>query len=179
MSATTPGHPNAIIRAGITADIPKLIQPGLLSYGQYAPLLHEDNWQKLRKGIENQDMWHSIIQSSHSFLYEVSGVVAGMAFLLPHGNAWDVYPDEWSYIRMVGVHPSYSGQGIATKLTMCCIEKARNTGEQIIALHTSEVMHAARHIYESLGFTIERAIADRFGLRYWLYKMELPHLPSE
>lgn len=40
-------------------------------------------------------------------------------------------------------------------------------------LHTSEMMGAARHIYESLGFKKLREIEPRYGKKYWLYKLEL------
>jgi hypothetical protein len=34
-------------------------------------------------------------------------------------------------------------------------------------------MDAARHIYESMGFTILQQIPDRLGKKYWLYTMDL------
>jgi uncharacterized protein (DUF1810 family) len=34
-------------------------------------------------------------------------------------------------------------------------------------------MDAARHIYESLGFTILKEIPNRFGKRYWLYTLNI------
>jgi len=52
---------------------------------------------------------------------------------------------DWSYIRFVTVDPSFGGQGIGRKLTTLCIDTARQN-ESVIALHTSELMDAARHI---------------------------------
>ncbi|MDB5249085.1 MAG: hypothetical protein JWQ40_3479 [Segetibacter sp.] len=74
---------------------------------------------------------------------------------------------------MVGVHPGYTGQGIAKTLTQTCLEKAKDLNEKTIALHTSELMDAARHIYESPGFTILKEIPNRFGKRYWLYTLNI------
>ena len=54
-----------------------------------------------------------------------------------------------------------------------CIDNARENGEKIIGLHTSEVMDTARHMYESLGFTVYKEIDRIFGVRYWLYNMNL------
>ena len=54
-----------------------------------------------------------------------------------------------------------------------CIDIANRNGEKTIALHTSEMMDKARHIYESLGFTILREIDQRLGKRYWLYTLEI------
>jgi len=96
-----------------------------------------------------------------------------MAFLVPSGNPTDIYRKEWSYIRFVSVDPEFTGRGIGRKLTMMCIDKARANGENIIALHTSEIMGNARHIYESLGFRVLKEIDRRLGKRYWLYTLNL------
>lgn len=144
-----------------------------MAYGQYADRLSPEGWEKMRTGINNDEMWIGLLERSKSFLCMDGDVIAGMAFLLPQGNPSDIYPAEWCYIRMVGVHPQYEGRGIARALTQKCIDTARNTGEHTIALHTSEVMNAARHIYKSMGFTELREIATRFGIRYWLFTMPL------
>jgi ribosomal protein S18 acetylase RimI-like enzyme len=96
-----------------------------------------------------------------------------MAHIIPNGNPSDIFKTEWSYIRMVGVNPKYQGQGIAKSLTKMCIDKAKQTKEKTIALHTSEFMDAARHIYESLGFKVLHEIAPRLGKKYWLYTLDL------
>ena len=99
--------------------------------------------------------------------------IIGMAFFVPNGNPTDIYESEWCYIRFVSVDPEFGGQGIGRKLTTMCIDIANRNGEKTIALHTSEMMDKARHIYESLGFTILREIDQRLGKRYWLYTLEI------
>ena len=101
------------------------------------------------------------------------GEIVGMSFLVPSGNPTDIFPSDWSYVRMVTVHPLYNGRGIGRELMTRCIDQARNAGETVIALHTSEVMNAARHIYESLGFEIVSELGLRYGKRYWIYRMDL------
>lgn len=160
-------------RLGSHADIPELIQLGLVSYGQYAPLLAPGGWEQMQAGINNRDMWTHFIERAKCFLYTHEGTIVGMAFYFPSGNPWNFYPDNWSYIRMVGVHPQYEGMGIARSLTQKCIEEARATGESTIALHTSEVMNAARHIYEKIGFTVVQELPERFGIKYWLFALPL------
>ena len=97
----------------------------------------------------------------------------GMAYLVPSGNPTHIYPADWSYIRMVGVHPEYRGMGIAKRLTQMCVDHARQANEKIVGLHTSEKMDDARHIYESIGFKIDKELDTIYGMRYWLYKLEL------
>jgi len=75
--------------------------------------------------------------------------------------------------RNDGVNPRYGNQGIGKKLTQMCIDHAKKLNEKIIALHTSEFMHAARHIYASLGFTIVKEIEPIFGKKYWLYHLNI------
>ena len=74
---------------------------------------------------------------------------------------------------MVGVHPDFGGKGIGKMLTQMCIDFAKSSNEKVIALHTSEYMNVARHIYESLGFKQIRELEPRYGKRYWIYKLEL------
>jgi ribosomal protein S18 acetylase RimI-like enzyme len=97
----------------------------------------------------------------------------GVAFFVPHGNPAGFFSAEWCYIRRVGVRPEYQGKGIAQQLTQLCIEHARNTGEKTIALHTSEFMDAARHIYERTGFRRQEEVKTLFGKKYWVYLLEL------
>jgi ribosomal protein S18 acetylase RimI-like enzyme len=98
--------------------------------------------------------------------------IIGMAFLVPKGNPTDIYKKEWCYIRFVSVDPDFGGQGIGKELTKQCIVHAEKNNESVIALHTSEIMKTAMHIYESLGFKVYSEIEPRLGKRYWLYTME-------
>lgn len=160
-------------REGTMADAARMPQLGLISYGQHFPLLATEAQEKLRTGVTNPELYKALLATSKCFVCTHNDNLTGMAFLVPSGNPWDIFPADWSYLRMVGVDPAYSGKGIAKALTRSCIGYARKNNEKIIALHTSEIMHAARHIYENLGFKIVREIEPRFGKRYWLYALEL------
>ena len=146
---------------------------GLLSYGQYQSVLAPEYYAQLHANLQNDEKLEELIGTSTCFVCEDQGQIVGMAYLIPHGNPWDIFKAEWSYIRMVGVNPAYQGWGIAKALTKHCIDFAKETGEQTIALHTSEFMHAARHIYEGLGFKVVQEIPQRLGKRYWLYVLDL------
>ena len=74
---------------------------------------------------------------------------------------------------MVGVNPNFEGNGIGKHLTQMCIDSAKSLNESVVALHTSEFMSAARHIYEALGFKQIKELTPRYGKRYWLYTLEL------
>jgi ribosomal protein S18 acetylase RimI-like enzyme len=154
-------------------DIEALKHLGLISYGAYAPFLTPDNLEKLKNNVGSSQTWTDILKVAKSFVCVDGEKIIGMAFFIPSGNPWDIFQKEWSYIRMVGVDPEYQGKGIAKSLTKMCINHAKTTNEKIVALHTSEIMYAARHIYENLGFKVLHEIEKRLGLRYWLYTLEL------
>ena len=96
-----------------------------------------------------------------------------MAFLVPGGNPTKIYSSDTSIYPDGGVHPDAGGKGIAQTLTRLCIEKAKELGEKVIMLHSAEVMYAARHIYEKLGFKKIRILDEHYGLEYWLYEFNI------
>lgn len=161
-------------RPGTHHDIVNLKKLAIKSWGQFESILTNDNWLKLNSTLTNDHTYIDLIEKSYSFLcLEDSGEIIGMAFLIPNGNPTNIYEKDWSYIRFVTVDPDYRGYGIGKKLTEMCIDKAKETNEILVALHTSEFMNAARHIYEKLGFTILKELDQRLGKRYWLYTLEL------
>jgi ribosomal protein S18 acetylase RimI-like enzyme len=113
------------------------------------------------------------MKTSTCFLCESNKEIIGMAFLVSKGHPTSIFKSEWRYLRMVGVNPKFGGHGIAKKLTQMCIDLAKETNEQYIALHTSEFMDAARHIYENFGFKQIRELDLQYGKRYWIYLMDL------
>ncbi|MBL7741486.1 MAG: GNAT family N-acetyltransferase [Chitinophagaceae bacterium] len=162
-----------IYRKGYSVEKDSLQQLGILSYSQFKNILSPEGWQMMNKFLHNDKMWTQLVSSSNIFVCEDNDKLVGMAYLVPGGNPTHIYPADWSYIRMVGVHPGYRGKGIAKRLTQMCVDHARQTNEKIVGLHTSEKMDDARHIYESIGFRIHKEIDPIYGMRYWLYRLDL------
>jgi len=160
-------------RAAEEKDIPALRGLGLASYGRLKKHLTPENWLKMETLLMSDQTFPQLVRDCHSFVFEENGRLLGMAYLVPSGNPTKVYTAETSYIRMVGVHPDAGGKGIAQSLTKLCIEKAKQTGEMMISLHSAEIMYDARHIYEKLGFKKIRLLDEHYGLVYWLYEMRL------
>jgi len=154
-------------------DLPQLQKLGEIAYSEYLPVLDEDGRNKLLSSITKLSTYRDLMNISTVFICRTGNMIVGMAFYVPAGNPTDIYETNWSYIRFVAIHPAYAGRGIAKQLTQMCIDKAAGTGESIIALHTSEFMDAARHIYEKIGFIQLKEIPLRFGKRYWLYTLSL------
>jgi ribosomal protein S18 acetylase RimI-like enzyme len=160
-------------RDATSEDIQFLKKLGRVSYGQFRETLGEAEWEKMRSGIDNENMWQALLSVSRGILCCNSESIVGMGFIIPRGNPTELFSADWSYIRMVGVDPAHKGKGIARQITEMCVQHARQLKEKTIALHTSEFMDAARHLYESLGFTRLKEIEPRFGKRYWIYTLSL------
>ena len=161
-----------IYRKADSADIPELCRIGLASYGRFKETLG-DEWKTMEAGVGNPQTYTKILETGTGFVCVQNNKLVGMAFLIPKNNKVGFFEAAWSYIRLVGVLPEAAGQGIAKELTKLCMKRARDTGEEILALHTSEFQNAARHIYETLGFKRLKEIDKIFNKRYWIYTLNL------
>lgn len=160
-------------REGNSKDLKHLKFLALKSWSKFKSELTIENWEELYKSLQSDATYLELLANSQCIVCENNNQIIGMAFLVPKGNPTEIYDTEWSYIRFVSVDPSFSGQGIGKKLTEKCIEIAKKNNEKVIALHTSELMKNAMHIYESLGFEVFKEIPPRLGKRYWLYKLKI------
>lgn len=158
-----------------TADINDLTAikgVSLNAYGQYKSLLSPENIIAWEANLSNDKTYLDLLNSGTCFVAINDETIVGTAFLIPHGNPFKWFEFNWSYIRLVGVLPDFEGRGIGKTLTEMCIALAKETGEETIALHTSEFQNAARHIYESLGFKRHKEF-ELFEKKYWLYLLSI------
>ncbi|MEJ7673413.1 MAG: GNAT family N-acetyltransferase [Chitinophagaceae bacterium] len=160
-------------RIGTLEDKKKLQKLALNSYGQFKEVLTKENWNKMNSFLTAENSYTDLLSKSKCFVCEKRDEIIGMSYLVPRGNPTHIFHKDWSYIRMVGVNSEYGGQGIGKKLTHMCIDFAKETNEKIVALHTSEFMNTARHIYESIGFEQIKELEPIYGKKYWLYKLEI------
>jgi ribosomal protein S18 acetylase RimI-like enzyme len=154
-------------------DINQLIPLGLMAYGEYFPVLSEQNKNLMETNLQKPELYENILGIGIGFVALKEEKIIGMGFLIYSGNPTHIYPADWSYIRMIAINPQFKGLGLASKITELCIEEAIKKNEKIIGLHTSEMMPAARHIYEKKGFVISRELEPIFGKKYWLYSLNL------
>lgn len=164
---------NLIYRKATLDDLEGIRVLNIKAYSQFKDVLTPDNWEKLRHNMEDTDALRDTLSKSTTFICEAGGEMVGVISIMPKGNPTAIYPDDWAYIRRLGVSPEHRGLGIARQLMILCIDHAREQNEHILALHTSEMMAPARALYEALGFTIVRELDPIFGTKYWLYKLNL------
>lgn len=161
-------------RQATATDLKSLKSLAVKSWATYKEQLTREHWLELESSLTNDETYTDLLHSSTCFVCcTPQQHIIGMAFLIFSGNPTSIYDAGWSYIRFVSVDPLYGGQGIGKKITLLCIKKAKDAGEKIIALHTSELMEHAMRMYEKMGFTRYKEIDSRLGKRYWLYTMQL------
>lgn len=162
------------IRQGKLEDVTQIKELAIAEWTQFKSVLTPANWAKLHNTLTDEKTYADLIMQSDSFVYENDqNEIIAFGFLIPSGNPTEIYNDQQCYIRFVTASKNYSGQKIGQTLTEKCIEKAKENGEKYLALHTSEMMNAARHIYEKLGFKIIKELEPRLGKKYWLYELAL------
>lgn len=57
-----------------------------------------------------------------------------------------------SGFRLLGVDPTFRGQGIGKLLTMECVRRAREKQNTQVIIHTTKAMQTAWKMYEAIGF---------------------------
>lgn len=172
VSDRTPGGAAPFFRLG-PGEAAACLDLALRAYGPYFPLLGAPHADALKKNLSDPGLWHGLLEEVTGIGQQQKGMLIAMAFVLKSGQQRGIFPKEWASMRMVGVDPAYSGQGIGRRLLQTCLEHTRQTGEEILALHTGAFMKAACHLYESMGFRRFRRIDDRFGQPYWVYTLHL------
>lgn len=161
-----------IYRKANSSDFDQLQSLGKESYAEFSKVLTESNWNKMNSFLESDDILNKLINQSTVFVCEKESELIGMIYLVPNGNPTDLFQEDWSYIRFLGVNTKYRGKGIGKKLTDLCLDYAQETKEKYVALHTSEFMDSARAIYEKKGFRKTKEI-EFLGKRYWIYLLDL------
>jgi len=158
-------------RRANASDTPDIVRLTVRAYRDYQAVLAPADWARMETNLANERFYVELLGKAAAFVCEKDNQLAGVIFLVPKGNPTTIFPADWSYIRLLGVDPTYRGLGIGKKLTQLCVQHAQATNEIGVALHTSEFMNAARRMYEALGFKQANELTPMYGKRYWLYKL--------
>jgi ribosomal protein S18 acetylase RimI-like enzyme len=166
-----------IIREALTSEWDEVTALAIAAYHEYAPALTAADWATMRTNLAKVA---EVAQSGHLLVAQLDQSLAGAVVYCPPGTSdRRLFQPEWASVRMLAVSPQHRGQGIGAQLSLACVQRAEPDQAEIIALHTSELMVAARRMYERLGFERERELPSRFGLRYWRYQLRLPRNPID
>ncbi len=126
----------------------------LRAYEEYASLMPSSHWEYYRENIiETLDG----DEPAHRILAERDGAIVGSVILYPAGRVLSSEDDEvfvasWPEVRLLAVDPKARGGGIGAALMGECAGRARRAGSRFLVLHTNDLMRAAIHLYEKMGF---------------------------
>jgi ribosomal protein S18 acetylase RimI-like enzyme len=67
------------------------------------------------------------------------------------GSSWMTWDGRRMYLHHFGILPEYQGMGLGTELAKTSLEWLRQTGQQV-KLEVHKENHAAKRLYENLGF---------------------------
>jgi ribosomal protein S18 acetylase RimI-like enzyme len=120
------------------------------AYLEFRPLFTENIWQAWMDNIRET------VNSPAGMLLvaERGGEIQGAVKFYPEASQSGMghWPAGVAAIRILAVSPAARGRGYGTLLARECLRRARKQQVSAIFLCTGEFMHAARHIYEKLGF---------------------------
>jgi GNAT superfamily N-acetyltransferase len=124
----------------------------LESYQQYAFDMPQERWEQYRDSIRNSvygDAPYARIVA------EIDGRIVGSVQMFLSSEAAYGNPEMGIHspiIRLLAVHPSARGRGVATALIREAARRALELGATTLNLHTSDMMASAVKLYEKLGF---------------------------
>ena len=141
------------IREAVPEDYEELSRLITAAYQEFAESLG-DEWESYRDDLA--DIARRAARGCQLVAETGGRPVGTVTYYPPKGDAvaddWWWWPEDFAYLRALGVDPATRGGGVGRALTIACIERARAEGAAGIALNTLAIMDAATALYEGLGF---------------------------
>jgi len=159
------------VETATEADFPAIATVNILAYRAFEARMTPEGWA----GMEASVSAVAGVAERAQFLVVRTGgeIAASVAYVRPGASVVPI-PAGWASILLLAVSPRHRGLGLSRVLVDACLARARGDGARTVGLYTSELMDAARHLYESMGFVEDGELARRHGLRYWRFRLTLP-----
>lgn len=160
-----------IVRDALVQEVNDVASLTVEAYREYSHALTLDNWEIMRTNLSNVA---AIAKQGRLIVAQRDQSLVGSVVYHPPGASDSrLFQPEWASLRMLAVSPRHRGQGIGQQLSLECIHRAKRDNAEVVGLHTSELMAAARQMYEKLGFKQEIELPRHFGIQYWRYVLKL------
>jgi GNAT superfamily N-acetyltransferase len=173
------GETSITIRPYAPADRDGVNRVALAAFAQYES--HYEDWVSFREGIaRTADLAGDadLIVADGGGVSGVGGLIGAVAHVGPGKRRNQIFPDDWSIIRMLVVEPEQRGRGIARRLVAAALQRARDGAAPFIGLHTSPIMADALSLYVKLGFERDCELAPIRGVPYSRYVMAQAAIPA-
>jgi ribosomal protein S18 acetylase RimI-like enzyme len=139
-----------IIRDALPEELDRIEELVKTAYREFRPLFPEKVWQAWMDNVSQ-----TVGAPAGMLIVGVAaGVIEGVVKFYPEASQSGMghWPPGVAAIRILAVAPTARGRGCGTRLAAECLRRAREMRIATIFLCTGEFMHAARHIYEKIGF---------------------------
>jgi ribosomal protein S18 acetylase RimI-like enzyme len=161
----------AIVRDALAQEFNDVASLNVEAYREYSHALTSDNWEIMRTSLSNVA---EIAKRGRLIVAQQDrDLVGSVIYCSPGTSNTRLFQVEWASLRMLAVLPQYRGKGIGQQLSLECVRRAKQDRAEVIGLHTSELMIAARKMYERLGFKQDIELPNNLGLQYWRYVLKL------
>lgn len=142
------------IRDARDEDRDKIRALTLAAYQQYAAHMPPELWEGYQQGILNA---LTDTKPVGRIVAEQAGIMLGCVLLYPGGTVFskpngDTITLPCPEMRLLAVSPAARGQGVGAALVRECLRRARQSGETMMTLHTTDLMTVAMRMYERMGF---------------------------
>jgi ribosomal protein S18 acetylase RimI-like enzyme len=159
------------IRDALEQEFDDVVSLNIEAYREYSHTLTLDNWEKMRGSLSKVA---EIAKPGRLIVAQRDRELVGSVVYHPPGaSSSRLFQPEWASLRMLAVLPQHRNQGIGQQLSLECVRRAKQDKAEVFGLHTSELMVAAKRMYERLGFEQDIELPSNFGIRYWRYLMRL------
>lgn len=147
---------NVTIRDAQQAELDAVASVMVEAYSQYAAELPASVWEEYATEIADV---RSRLEHSQLIVAELNGGIGGAVTFYPDATKSQHlgWPEGMTEMRLLAVPPASRGHKIGRLLAEECIARARALGAHTMGLHTSDLMHVARDMYERMGFTRDPA----------------------
>jgi ribosomal protein S18 acetylase RimI-like enzyme len=161
---------NLILRDARPQEYDEIAGLTVEAYREFARTLSPQDWMTMEanlRSVEKRGKEGSVIVAEQD-----GELVGAVAYFAPGAPRHERFPPEWALVIMLAVDWSHRRKGAGKLLTEECVRRSRLDGARQVGLHTSELMTAARSLYEKMGFRQRREF-QLYGVRYWIYVLRL------
>jgi ribosomal protein S18 acetylase RimI-like enzyme len=160
-----------VIESALPGDFAAIAALNTAAYEEFSSSLATGAWEVMKKNLRN--IAGRAERAEFLIVRDGGDIVGSVAYGPPGKGDPEIFAPNMAAILLLSVHPAHRGKGIARALTEACIARARRDKAVSVGLFTSELMQAAQHVYQSLGFVMESELPPRYGIRYFRYVLPL------